>query len=573
MPLDYVADFETTTDIDDCRVWAWCCCGVDDVDSTHYGNDIDTFLSHCEETGGVYYFHNLAFDGEFILNRLLHLGYVQSSKLSTRTFKTLISNTGKFYEIEVCFLKPGKKKMRKVVYKDSLKKLPMPVAEIARAFNLPIRKLDLDYEGKREVGHELTPHEIDYITNDVKIVAMALKQQFDKGLTRLTAGSDALGWYRSGIGNSNWNKLYPKLTLEMDTLIRKAYKGGFTYADPRYQADSQHPDRVQGAGNVYDVNSMYPSVMRYKPLPIGVPLYFRGRYKQNDQYPLYIQFLCAHCKLKPNRIPMLQIKKNPYFIGTEYLTDTEVYVDLALTSVDLDLLADHYDIDVLSYDGGFMFMQQTGLFNDYVDHWMGVKATSTGGARQLAKLMLNSLYGKFATNPDVTPKIPFLAADGSTKYKLGDADTRDPVYTAMGAFITAWARDKIVRSAQAVYERFMYCDTDSIHVLGTEPVEGIEVHPTKLGAWKHESTFSSAKYVRQKTYMERVVKVGKVVEGEYRMVECEPFLDVKCAGLPSELKEKVTFDNFKRGLRLYGKLRPKHVNGGIVLERTYFTLT
>ena len=54
--------------------------------------------------------------------------------------------------------------------------------------------------------------------------------------------------------------------------------------------------------------------------------------------------------------------------------------------------------------------------------------------------MLNSLYGKFATNPDITPKLPYLKEDGSVGYRLGEKETRDPVYTPMGCFITAWAR-------------------------------------------------------------------------------------------------------------------------------------
>ena len=27
----YTADFETTTDVSDCRVWAWCTCDIDEI--------------------------------------------------------------------------------------------------------------------------------------------------------------------------------------------------------------------------------------------------------------------------------------------------------------------------------------------------------------------------------------------------------------------------------------------------------------------------------------------------------------------------------------------------------------
>lgn len=570
--MEYMADFETTTDIEDCRVWAWAICEIDNPTNIWYGNRIESFLEFCEFHGGVYYFHNAAFDCEFILHYLLTHGFKHVDKLETSSFKTVISQMGKFYQMEVCFEKHGKKKMKKAVFKDSLKKLPMPVSRIAKAFKLPMSKLEIDYDEYREPGHILTDEETEYITNDVQIVAAALHQQFDKGLTKLTIGSDALTSYKGIIGDK-WTDLFPKIHLEMDAMIRKSYRGGYTYANPKFQADVDHPDLVQGAGSVYDVNSLYPDVMYNQPLPYGKPLYFRGEYKPNSAYPLYIQFLTCHCKLKKNHLPTLQIKKNPYYCETEYIADTQGTVDLALTSVDFEILTTHYDVTIMSYNGGYMFQQVTGLFKEYIDYWMGIKETTTGGMRQLAKLMLNSLYGKFATNPDVTPKIPYLKEDGSVGYALGELDMRDPVYTPMGCFITAWARYKTISAAQSVYDRFMYADTDSIHVLGTEPVQGIDVHPTHLGAWKHESNFDQAKYVRAKTYIERITHVGEMVDGVYTMVPVEPYIDVKCAGLPDDLKKLVTFENFKRGLVLHGKLRPVHVPGGIVLQPTNFTLT
>ena len=569
--MEYSADFETTTDPDDCRVWAWCVCEIENPEALTYGNDIDGFMEFARKNGGIYYFHNAAFDCEFVLHWLMTHGYEYSEKAETMTYKTLISAMGKFYQMKVCFEKKGKKKAVEATFKDSLKKLPMKVERIAKAFHLPISKLSIDYGEYRPVGHELTEQERDYIRNDVQIVACALSQQFAKGLTHLTIGSDALNGYKGIIGRK-WEDWFPKINLETDAMIRKAYRGGYTYAAPRFQADDRHPDRVQGEGSVYDVNSLYPDVMYNRPLPIGNPVYFRGEYKSNPQYPLYIQYLTCHCKLKPEHLPTLQIKNSPFYSETEYITDTDGTVELAMTNIDLEILEQQYDVTVVSYNGGYMFEQAKGLFKDYIDHWMRIKETTQGGERQLAKLMLNSLYGKFATNPDVTPKLPYLKEDGSVGYRLGDAETRDPVYTPMGCFITAWARYKTINAAQSVYDRFMYADTDSIHVLGTEPVPNIEVHPTRLGAWKHESNFSKAKYVRAKTYMERIVQEGGTVDGEYVMVDVEPRDDVKCAGLPEELKEQVTFESFKRGLSLFGKLKPRHVRGGIVLEPIAFTL-
>ena len=93
-------------------------------------------------------------------------------------------------------------------------------------FDLPIRKLTLDYKAKREIGHILTPHEIDYIRCDVEIMARALEIMFNENLTKMTIGSDALTNYKEI--NKNFNKYFPILPYEIDQDIRRSYKGGFT---------------------------------------------------------------------------------------------------------------------------------------------------------------------------------------------------------------------------------------------------------------------------------------------------------------------------------------------------------
>jgi len=47
----------------------------------------------------------------------------------------------------------------------------------------------------------------------------------------------------------------------------------------------------------------------------------------------------------------------------------------------------------------------------------------------------------------------------------------------------------------------MYADTDSIHLKGFEPVTGITVHPTDLGAWGFEGYFSDSNFMNAKRYM------------------------------------------------------------------------
>jgi hypothetical protein len=563
----YSCDFETTTDPNDCRVWAYGWMEIGNKNNYKIGNSLYEFMEWCEKEKADLYFHNLRFDGEFIINYLLKQGYVYSDSGHAGTFHTIISSMGQWYMIDICYgyTKPKKGKPKKLHTKiyDSLKKLPFPVKKIAKDFKLTIEKGDIDYHSYRPIGHIITDKEYKYIKNDIEIIADALEIQFNQGLTSMTNGSDSLKGFKTMIPKEMFERLFPVLSLEMDKNIRYAYRGGFTWLNEKYA------NKLLGKGIVFDVNSLYPAQMYDRPLPIGQPVYFEGKYVEDENHPLYIQHIRCEFSIKENRIPTIQIKKNLLFRQNEYLknSDGEI-VDLYVTNIDLELIQEHYRLYDLEFLEGWKFRQSVGVFRAFIDKWMHIKTHSDGAIKALAKLMLNSLYGKFGSNPDVTGKYPFLKEDGSCGFRLGDEEFKDPIYIPMGVFITSWARYTCITTAQKCYDRIVYCDTDSIHLIGDEIPEAIEdiVDPDKLGYWKYEYTFERAKFVRQKTYVEEVKKKDKET-GEEKLV-----LEVRCAGMPEKVKEKVTLDNFKVGFNSFGKLLPKHVNGGIVLVDTEFTI-
>lgn len=562
----FTADFETSTWVDDeTWVWAWALCDIEDPTKVEVGNSIESFFERIRKESNPYiYFHNLKFDGEFILYYLMKNGYeyVETKEKRNNTFSTLISDMGLFYSIEVYF-EVGKK-TKKVTFIDSLKIINQTVESMPKTFKIEENKLEIDYNLPREKGHILTKEETDYVKNDVVIVAKALHYLFDMGLTKMTAGSNALSEYKQITRLNRFRNLYKPLNYEIDKDIRKAYRGGFTYCNPEYK------NKETGSGVVLDVNSLYPSVMYKEILPFGEPFFFNGEYKEDKVYPLYIQRLTCSFKIKKGKIPTIQIKHSR-FVDNEYLTDSGLEpVALTLTSVDLKLFLEQYDVWDLHYESGWKFKGMRGLFTDYIDKWIKVKndATISGnkGMRQVAKIMLNSLYGKFATSLDVQSKIPYLE-DDIVKYRLGDKSTKDGVYLPMGAFITAYARDKTIRTSQAIkdysikkYGKDMYCysDTDSIHTL--LPIEELklfcDIDDVELGAWKHESSFTRAKFIRQKTYLEEF-------DGE---------INITCAGMPQRCYDQVTWDNFKEGLKVDGKLMFTHVKGGVILKDTEFTI-
>lgn len=575
----FTADFETNVDEFDCRVWAYALCEIGNIDNFIYGNCIEDFIEFCKNKKENYilYFHNLKYDGEYIFSYLLKNGYTcikDKTERKDKTFTTLISDTGAFYSIEIYFEIKDSKHINKVMIYDSLKILNFSVDKIAKDFNLPIKKLELDYKEKREKGHILTKKEIDYIRNDVEIMARALKIMFDENLTKMTIASDALSNYKEI--NTNFKKYFPTLPYEIDKDIRRSYKGGFTYLNDIYKG------KETGRGIVFDKNSMYPAKMMFERMPFGDPIFFEGQYQEDILYPLYIQTISCIFEIKDNMLPTIQIKNNLSFLPNEYIKSSDGdIVTMTLTNIDLELFFEHYNVYELEYHSGWKFRAVKGLFTEYIEYWTNkkiqAKKDNNGALYRIAKLMLNSLYGRFGLNPVSRSKYPYLDDEGIVKYAMYESEIRDPVYIPVATFITSYARKDIIESSQKIRDYsmkkygkdlYIYSDTDSIHCLFDENEdlsEVLEIDDYKLGAWKLESKFKKGKYLRQKCYIE---------------LDYNEKLNVTVAGLPKKLSDIITFENFDYGFTTENidmekdkkKLTYKHVKGGVLLVETDFTI-
>ena len=129
---------------------------------------------------------------------------------------------------------------------------------------------------------------------------------------------------------------------------------------------------------------------------------------------------------------------------------------------------------------------------------------------------------------------------------------------------------------------------DSLHiVLNGEDEEEflknceLDIHPTKLGAWDNESKFISAKFLRQKCYIEKEIidedDYLKGIKGEFDYLyskDSKGFykLKITVAGMPTDCHKYVNFDNFNIGASYKGKKQPKIVPGGVVLSEIDFTI-
>lgn len=605
--MNWIADFETTSTeryrLDGTsHVWACGLCEVGNPKNIVILKTIEEFLSWCEaqKTNDKIYFHNMRFDGNFIIQYLLKNGYTFASKPSekkSRSFTTLISDKGLWYQIEIFFKIKGKT-VNKVTIQDSLKLIPLSVRAIAKSFQLPIQKGSIDYKAHDLLpeGSPLTPEEEEYLIHDVQIVEHAVNFFHSQGLDRMTIGACALEEFKKLIKKKYFKMYFPPPFYDED--VRLAYKGGFTYLNPKFK------NKLLKNMIVLDVNSLYPSVMRGcggEVLPYGTPIFYRGEYEEDSLYPLYIQKIRCGFKLKPNKIPTIQIKRSMYYQGNQYLTSSDGdRPTLYLTSVDLKLFFEQYDVYDPEFISGWKFkgINAGAIFGDYVDKWSEVKIKSkeegNHGMYLISKLFLNSLYGKFGSAISVASKEPYLDEEGKIYFRMGEAEEKEGVYIAMACFITAYSRLKTISSAQKITDeynagrskiQFVYADTDSLHCVSPDHSlpECLDIHPTKLGAWDHEADAVQAKFLRQKCYMEKHIISEKAylkamadedtIKEQYsKEGDSYYFTKITVAGMPESCYPHVSFDNFKIGASYPGKLAHRTANGGVVLEEIDFTI-
>ncbi len=550
-----VADFETKTEkfyIENgyTEVWLY---AISDMYGKiiNYGFTIDEFMKYCKENlkGYVVYFHNLKFDGSFILNWIINNKIEYKDKIfskDNKCFNTLISEEGQYYQITIHF-QAG----ITVIFQDSLKILPFPVAVIAKSFNLPMLKGCIDYD-----DYSIDDEKLEYVFNDVKIVALALKELKENGLQNMTTASCAY---------HNFSDSFPFMksffpTLDENFLIeyRQAYRGGRSQVNPIYENVICHDVKR------FDVNSMYPYIMHDMELPYGLPIKCSkmGTYKF-ELYKINITFT-----LKEGHLPTL-LKKNVMFGDGSYYINSEEMECLFISNIDFEILKRHYDISFLYIQEIWGFNTSTNIFKRYIDKWYAIKNTTTGGKKIIAKLMLNSLYGKFGSNCKGKSKIPYIDEDGVLAFKNTEEQDMRKYYLPMAIAITSYAHLVLDNAIVATgFDKFVYCDTDSVHTLGTLPQEMLDNHI--LGKFKLEGLEVTSKYVRQKTY----------VFTEWNNKTCELEYNITCAGMDEKTKrlalEKYGDDIFKvfqRGFTIEGcKLMPKQVKGGIILVPTSFQI-
>lgn len=571
----------------------------------------------------ICYYHNLKFDGNFWLYYLLNvrkwtqateatgkgeydLIFKNTKEMLNNTFEYSISDKGQWYTLTM------KVDNHIIQLRDSLKLLPFSVKAIGKAFKTKHQKLSMEYKGFRYAGCPITEEEKKYIANDVLVVKEALEKMFSDGYNKLTIGACCLAEYKSKIDPEMYDHIFPDLTqipvepayeaANVDEYIRHSYRGGWCYLAKGKE------NKIYKNGTTADVNSLYPSMMSSESgnrYPVGLPHFWKGNFiPQEATINNHYFFIRIRTRfyLKENMLPFIQIKGSYNYRGTEMLETSDlvnkttgersaytidqngdlqpVRVTMTMTITDYILFREHYDVADFEILDGCWFATEIGIFDEYIQHWAEIKMHSTGAMRTEAKLFLNNLYGKMASNDNSSFKFAYMKEDESVGFTEIEQHDKKAGYIAVGSAITSYARNFTIRAAQKNYHGvdqpgFIYADTDSIHCdLPAEEFQDVPVDPVKFCCWKLESSWDQGIFVRQKTYIEHVVAEN------LEPIE-EPWWNVKCAGMPDAAKnvfiqrmenKECSLADFRIGLKVPGKLVPKRIKGGVLLVETNYEM-
>jgi len=426
----------------------------------------------------IWYSHFAQYDWRYFLDYFLEKEYELDIGMRTDT---------DIYEIRI-----ENEDGETVILRDSYALWNSPLAKLASTFCPELPKLDIDI-GNFDPSN---PDHITYAKRDVEILLVGLPRLFDQigehfqvvaGAT--TAGTALKAWQKT----LGMDEIYNASEYgPQEEFIRQAYYGGLVFLTDT---------KVHKNARTYDVNSSYPSVM----CDYGVPY---GRCFYSDDY-LSGKMGIYRCRVKApdNLIVPILPARNARGSMRWYKGE----FDTCVTNVELIFAAKH-GYEILEIYEGICFEETVFPFDDLVELCKMLREGYKGTATEaIAKLMQNSLYGKFGArrqrlrmmNAAKMDEDDFIGAtpydDEGHWYTKSELDVDMRCLPQWAVFITAHARLKLLSTIYAVGPaNVLYGDTDSITVKDGYS-DGID-SGSKYGQWKLEKEWAEFRAIAPKVY-------------------------------------------------------------------------
>ena len=260
----------------------------------------------------------------------------------------------------------------------------------------------------------------------------------------------------------------------------------------------------------YDVNSLYPSVMANNLYPAGQIFQFEGDPTILDNY--WIGEGCVETKIDLYQ-PYLQIHHKTKG-GWRTIAPNGKF-SMVIHSSEYENALKDYNISISK---GYIFEKQLNIFKEYVTDMYNLRQeySKDQPMNLIAKLLLNSLYGRFGMEPQLQnhefcnfSKVMLLTKlDNNLDYIEIDKDLFFVSYTdkdkkangvsvSVASAVTAYARIYMSQFKNNPNYELYYTDTDSIFI--NRELENHLVNDN-LGNMKLEYKFNDAIFLAPKVY-------------------------------------------------------------------------
>jgi len=262
----------------------------------------------------------------------------------------------------------------------------------------------------------------------------------------------------------------------------------------------------------YDVNSLYPYVMKTQYYPVPDSWYPCTDIAEYGLVHADVEVFDTYIPYLPKRF----MNKLVFPVGK---------ITGWWTSAEIKFALENKLIRVHKIHKAYGFTAHTDYFSQYVDTLYNMRKEAIQRKDKFMdislKLLMNSLYGKFGER--VESKLAMSENGEITEIKL--EETYYPKHTnyVISEYVTAYARTHLYKGLKKVVDSngiLLYCDTDSI-LFHPNDSKGEEILNTskELGDFKLEGKFLKAEFFQPKAY---------------RLTDIEGKETIKVKGVPSK---------------------------------------
>lgn len=363
----------------------------------------------------------------------------------------------------------------------------LSLENLAKTYKLNVNKLvgNLDYNILRSPITPLTEKELAYCENDCLVLYYYIKLELETYLRVDKIPITLTGKVRRELQELVYKNIGYRRKMRkainnnphIYNLLVKVFQGGYTHANWIYA------DEVLENVDSYDFTSSYPYVMTTFKYPMTE--FIKEDIKSvDDMYRLYayllvVRFKNLKCKYFNN---FISSSKCNYVKGCKYdngrIIEAEE-IEIVLTDIDFKFILDTYNCEyeiLESYSSIYGYLPNL-LINFILDKYVKKTELKNVPERhteyQREKSMFNSIYGMSVTNT-IRNEIEYDNDSGWMEKELSNEDIQKKLDEdkkkgflsfSTGVWVTAYARNNLLRNLIQLDRFQVYADTDSLKLL------------------------------------------------------------------------------------------------------------